>query len=258
MSNQKREVKEAVIAALAECADKTFETVGFQRRPNSLRYDRELPECSQSVEVNIEHSPKDNPNAAAAVYPWLTVTIPNVDAVAVDMTGGDDALLSRTASTLHQPIELVSPKGTGARWYLYQPDSVVAVVREFEAYSTRWLFRFLDEYSSAKGIIAMYRNGDNRVLHDQDQFLRLIAGLISCGEYDAANETLVVKFGRPAMRRRFAPVFDFVEKLSSAAKQIKGVRTEWHCRFCSRFDQRAAVGRTREEHVLVVGRPGEF
>lgn len=217
MNNQKQEVKEAVIAALVQHADRTFEAVGFQRRPNSLRYDRTLPECTQSVTVCIEHTPKDNPNAAAAVYPWLTVTIPKVDAVAVDMTGGGAAILSPTSATLHQPIELTSPKGTSARWYLYQPDSVVAAIRDFEAYATRWLFRFLDEYSSTEGVIAMSRNGDERVLHDQDQFLRVIAALISCGKHDAANEMLLAQFGRPAMRRRFAPVFEFVEKLSSAA-----------------------------------------
>jgi len=217
MSNQKQEVKEAVLSALAQHADKTFESVGFQRRSNSLRFERKLSECLQSVEVCIEHTPKDNPNAAAAVYPWLTVSIPKVDGVAFEMTGGDATLLSPNSSTLHQPIELTSPKGTGARWYLYQPDSVVEAIREFEAYSTRWLFGFLDEYSNAEGVIEMNRDGDERVLHDQDQFLRVIAALISCGQHDAANEMLLAKFGRPAMRRRFAPVFEFLEKLSSAA-----------------------------------------
>ena len=217
MSNQKQEVKEAVLAALAEHADKTFESVGFQRRANSLRFDRKLPECLQSVEVCIEHTPKDNPNAAAAVYPWLTVSIPKVDRIAVDMTGGDATLLSPTSTTLHQPIEFTSPKGTSARWYLYQPDSVIAAVRDFEAYATRWLFEFLDEYSNAEGVIAMNRNGDERVLHDQDQFLRVIAALIGSGEHDAANEMLLAKFARPAMRRRFAPVFEFLERLSSAS-----------------------------------------
>lgn len=218
MSSQKREVKEAVIAALVAQSDLTFEPAGFQRRARSLRYDRRLPECVQSVEVCIEHTPKDNPNAAAAIYPWLTVKVPGVDAVANEMTGGDESLLTSAAPTLHQPIELVSPKGIGARWYFYQPDSVITAIGEFDAFARRWLFPFLDEYSSAKSIVAMHRANDERVLHDQDQFLRVVAAMVHCEEYRSANEMLNAQFGRPAMRRRFAPVFAFVEKCSSATR----------------------------------------
>jgi hypothetical protein len=161
--------------------------------------------------------PKDNPNAAAAMYPWLTVKVPDVDAVVSEMNGGDDSLLSSIVPTLHQPIEIVAPKGTGARWYLYQPDSVVEVVREFVAFSTKWLLPFLEDYSSASGIVALHRVRDERVLYDQGQLLRGVAAMVRCGEYEAANETLVARFGRPAMRRRFSPVFEFVKKSSSAS-----------------------------------------
>ncbi|MEQ9407594.1 MAG: hypothetical protein RIK87_07690 [Fuerstiella sp.] len=216
MSNQKREIKEAMIASLAELSDSTFESAGFKRRANSLRYDRKLESCTQSVEVCLEHTPRDNPNAAAAVYPWLTVSIPEVDAIAREMTGRDESLLSSAASTLHQPIELVSPKGKGARWYIYQPDSVVTAVNEFRDFSKEWVFPFLDEYSTAGGVVALHRASDERVLHDQDQFLRVVAAMIHSGAIDSANETLESKFGRPAMRRRFAPVFEFVANSSSA------------------------------------------
>lgn len=218
MSNQEREIKEVVVAALLKLSDATFEAAGFQRRLNAIRYDRKLRECSQSVEFCLEHGPKDNPNAAAAVYPWLSVTIPDVDAIVRQMTGGDDSLLSSAGPTLHQPIEVVAPKGTGARWYIYQPDSVLVAVQEFVAFSTKWLLPFLEEYSSANAMVTLHRTRDERVLCDQAQILRGVAAMLWCREYEMASETLNSKFGRPGMRRRYAPIFEFVEKSSSTTR----------------------------------------
>lgn len=199
-----------VTASLAKFADDSFESVGFQRKAKSLTYNRKLQGCTQSVEVAIEHGPRDNPNAAAAIYPWLAVNIPVVDTLAVNMTGGDESLFPSNSSTLRQPIELVAPKGVSARWYLYQPDSVTSAIQEFGAFSAEWLFHFMDEYSSVRGIISL--RGDERVLHDQCQFLRVVAAMISSGEREMAQSELNMRFGRPAMRRRFARVFDYVQK----------------------------------------------
>jgi len=217
MNHQAREIKETVIASLLEFSDSTFDSKGFKRRANSLRYDRKLDRCTQSVEVCLEHTPRDNPNAAAAVYPWLTVSIPEVDSIARQMTGADESLLSSAASTLHQPIELLSPKGIGARWYIFQPDSIATAVNEFGRFSTEWVFPFLEEYTTASGVVGLHRAGDERVLHTHDQFLRVIAAMIHCGDFGSADETLEAKFGCQALRLRFAPVFDFVAKSSSAA-----------------------------------------
>jgi hypothetical protein len=216
MSNQRREIKEAVLVALAQCADEAFFSAGFHRNSDSLDFHRTLPECMQAVEVCIEHTPKDNTAAAAAIYPWLTISIPTIDRIAHEMTGGNEALLMPGSKTLRQPIELTSPKGIGARWFVYQSDSVADAIQQFALYATQWLFCFLDEYSSPSGVIATYRSGDPRVLHDQAQILRVIAALITCGDESGANELLQQNFGRPAMRRRFAQVFDFLKSRSSA------------------------------------------
>lgn len=216
MRNQKREIKEAVSAALAEHADERFQANGFRRRTNSLRYRRDLQECTQSVEVYIQHGPKDMPNSVAAVYPYLGVTIPKIETLAAEMAGGEPMILPPNSTTLHQPIEFTSPKGVSARWYLYQPDSVGPVVRELEAFSTRWLFPFLDEYSSVKAVIDMYQNGDRRVLTARPQVLRVIAAMIIRQEYDAAHEIVISEFGRPMLRREYARVHEFVENLRSA------------------------------------------
>lgn len=218
MSNQRREIKESVADALAHQADEFYEAVGFKRRSNSLRYTRKLSQCTQVVEVCLEHSSIDNPDAAAAVYPWLTIRVPDVDSLVQQLTGEDESLVSSSSPTLNEPIEFVAPKGTGARWHIYQPESVGPVVGEFVEFSRSWLFSFLNEYTSASDVVTLFCQNDERVLFDQSQFLRAVAAMILCGDVKLASETLTAKFGRPGPRRIYASAFKYVERLTSRAE----------------------------------------
>jgi hypothetical protein len=171
-----------------------------------------LADCVQWIDVTLEHGPKDNGNAAAAIYPWLSVSIDDVDKITARMTNGDESLVSSSASTLRQPIELLSPKGVGARWFIYQADSIRPAVDEFVEYAKKWLFSFLDSYSSPNGVVSAFESHDSRVINVQEQFLRVVASLILLGRQSAAKTLLDSKFGRPAMRRKFASVFSYVDQ----------------------------------------------
>lgn len=181
------------------------------RRKDSQCYRRKCPEAKQSIDVSVEHLPRDNSNAAAAIYPWLKVDIPEVNEFVIEMTDGDKALLLPNAATLSQPIEFTSPKGIGARWYLYQPDSVPVVVRKFVEFSQRWVFPFLDAYCDPAGIVKLFRARDERVLTDEMQLLRVAAAMVLTGEIAAAREMLAGRFSRPGPRRRYGKVFEFLE-----------------------------------------------
>jgi hypothetical protein len=208
---QLEQLKVAVSGALEVLSDDYYFAEGFTRRRGVLRYDRKLKHCNQRVELSIEHLPKDNTNAIAALYPWLTVQIPMVDDVAVRMTGSDDRLLAIEAPTLIQPIEFVSPNGIGARWFIDGLDSAHTAVQEFVTFSLNWVFSFLIDYSTAAGVVTLYENADTRVIHDEDQFLRVIAAMLVLERTDAALEVFNSKFGRPASRRRFARVLEFIQ-----------------------------------------------
>ncbi len=212
MSEQRRQIKEAVRDALSRHADATYSSAGFRRRSDSLTYKRTLPTCKQFVDVHIEHGPRDMPNAAAAIYPFLRLEIPEIDATVLEITGGDESLASNMSTTLNQPIELVAPKGIGARWFLYQPDSVGPAIQNFEAFSTQWVLPFLNDYTSAASVVEMYLAKDDRASNDLGYILRVVAAMVRIGKLTEAQEVLAAKFGRPASRRKYARVFEFIEE----------------------------------------------
>lgn len=212
MSSQKTEIKTSICDCLTNNSDIHFDRNGFVRHSGSLQYKRKLGSSFQQIELSVEHGPKDNGDAAAAIYPWLTVKIPDIDSLAIEMTGSDDRLLSVSAPTLHQPIELLSPRGHGSRWYVYQPQSVEEAIRSFVNFCNQWVFQFLDAYFDAESVVSMYESNDERVLNVQDQSLRVVAALLLLERSRDARTLLEDKFGRPANRRRFSCVFDFVQR----------------------------------------------
>ena len=68
MSDQKQQVKEAVMVALAEYADAPLRLHGFIRRAFTVRYSRALPESTQSIDIGLEHLDPEDDHAKAALH----------------------------------------------------------------------------------------------------------------------------------------------------------------------------------------------
>lgn len=211
MTEQRREIRNAITGALSEIADDVFLAFGFTRRLTTLQYEREFEGGVQHVNVSLEHSPKDNPRAAAVIYPWVSVKIDDIETILVKMLAGHDDLLTANGATLNQPIEWLSPKGEGARWHIYQPDSVACAIREFVAFSQKWVFPFLADYADASNVVAMYEKKDERVINVVGQSLRIVAAMVRLRNLDGAMNVLEERFGRPALRRKYGPMFEFVQ-----------------------------------------------
>ena len=218
MGDQRKEIKDAILQALAELADDPFLKHGFRRNARSLDFKRKLDRTTQKITIEFQNGPRDNPNAAAVIHPWLGVNVLDINALAVEMTGNDAQSVPPNSWTLNQPIEFTSPKGIGARWFIYQRDSVSVAINNFISFCDTWVFPFLDEYRDANDVVRMYRDGDTKVLSDLTHALRVIASMILVGDFAGAQQTLSKHFGRPGPRRRLACVFDFVEKRSELAR----------------------------------------
>jgi hypothetical protein len=214
MSNQKAEIKACVCHWLEELGDEAFGRNGFVRRKNSLKYTRKAEECLQSIDVNLEHHPADRPDSAAAVYPFFTVCIEDVNELVCEMVGGQSPLSGDSGVTLSGPVEWTAPKGIGARWYLFQPDSVPEVVRSMTQFLESWTFSYLDSHCTVASLADASTEGDNRVAKTQQEVLCVIAAKIICGRRDEARAVLEQWFGKPGPRKRYQSVFEYVDALA--------------------------------------------
>jgi hypothetical protein len=211
MNSMKAEIKECLCVNLDSELDTWLSQFGFARRENTLLYSRTLPEAIQYIEIALEIHPKDRPDAAAIVFPFLEVRMDHVNRLLTKMTDGDTALIGAPNITLRQPIAFTSgDSGLGARWPIFQPDSVSEVVREMKSFLQRWTLPFLDTYSAPRGICDAYERDDARVINDLSQKLRVVAAMVLCGRSDDAVGVMEKWFGKPGPRKRYQRVFDYL------------------------------------------------
>lgn len=211
MNSMKAEIEACLRTNLETGLDAYLASLGFIRRKNALTYSRKLAEAIQKIEVPVEIHPGDRPDSAAAVYPWLSVSIEAVEALALEMVGGDESLLSGLpGTTLRQPIEFTSAKAAHARWFVFQEDSVPGIVGGMKSFLEQWTAPFLDLYSTPAGVCSAYEKGDARVINDLAQKLRVAAAMVLCGRSTDALRVMDRWFGTPGLRKRYKRVFDYL------------------------------------------------
>ncbi len=211
MSSMKAEINECLCANLEKGMDAWLLQSGFVRRKNTLVYARELADALQRIEITMEIHPADRPDSAAAIYPWLEISMDAVEKLIIEMMGGDLSPLPGPAGgTLREPIEFTSAKAAPARWLIFQPDSLPGVVGEMKSFMQRWTLPFLDTYSNPKGICDAYDRGDARIINDLAQKIRVAAAMVLCGRGADAMDVMEQWFGKSGPRKRFQRIFDYL------------------------------------------------
>lgn len=213
MMTMKNEIKACILVGLTDRLDPFMHVYGFSRGKTSLIYGRVIRGSTQKIHVAVQVHPKDNPRAAAAVYPQMEILVPAVDDILKEMVDDNLGLLEGiTGGTSRQPIAFTSEKAHDGRWFIYQPDSVPALVDDIKAFIERWTIPFLDSYATPEDIIAADQRADGRLARDRAQMMRVVAAALACDRKDYAQATMEKWLGAPGTRRRYEQVYDYIQQ----------------------------------------------
>lgn len=209
----KDEIKSCILAGLADRLDPYMHEQGFSRGKSSLIYKRAFGGATQKIDISVQVHPKDNPSAAAAVYPQMQVLVPAVDAILEEMVGDNLGLLEGiTGGTSKQPIGFTSEKAHSGRWFVYQPDSVPRLIDDIKTFVERWAMPFLDSYATPEDIVATDQRDDARLVRDRAQMMRVVAAALVSKRRDYAQATMEKWLGSPGIRRRYKQVYDYIQQ----------------------------------------------
>jgi hypothetical protein len=209
--SQNDEVRACLLANLESRLDKYMLERNIARVRNRLIYERRLEGATQKIDLQLSFHPKEMPNAAAVLYPWFEVLVPEVDVIVDEMIDGNLGLLEGvTGARSRQPIEITSQKTADARWYIYQPDSVPSIVDDLRQFLERWTIPLLDAYATPEGIILADDRNDSRILRDRAQMMRVVAAILVHKGAKAAQARMERSFGTIGLRRRYQGVFDYL------------------------------------------------
>lgn len=211
--SMKAEIKACMIESMEAALDPYMAKHGFKRRARSLIYKRDYQGSTQSIDIQVQIHPKDNPNAAAAVYPRMEVHVPAVDRVLDDMIDGNLGLMEGiTAGRSKQPIDFTSQKAELGRWFVYQPDSVPDIVSAIRVFIDRWTMPFLDVYATAEDIVAADERDDGRMVADRAHRMRVVAASLVCNRKDYAQAVMENRLGSLGARKRYQQIYDYIEQ----------------------------------------------
>ena len=214
MIKVRKEATAVLTGALSERLDDFLATEGFRRRKNSLKYSRSVLRAKQYIELAFQFRPTYEPDAVAHILPVLTVKIPEVNAIAIEMVAGDSWLLANAPElTIRQPIDMAAPKEHHTRWFFSDENSgrdAVCAIREFIAC---WGLPFLNDFTSPESITTALENDDSRLLKQQHWYIYAAAAYLAEGKRDAARDLLSAKFDSPGLKEKFHRAFEIVERV---------------------------------------------
>lgn len=210
--SQSLAVKQYVEAMLAEKLDAHLRCLGFSRRKRSTAFVRETAEARQTIDITYDVRPRYARDADAHVLPGLRVEFPRVNAIALQMVGGEARMLGGGVSTLGEPIDFVAPKSETPRWLPAGIDGFLQVGDDIHSFIERWAIPFLDEYQTVEALVYGYERSDWRLLLTQHSYVYIAAAYIVLHEPEKASQVITTNLGAPGLRRVFAPVFEYFER----------------------------------------------
>jgi hypothetical protein len=187
----------------------------FERRGGSLNYRRECGEVAQQFRIVFDVGPRYEPAAVAHVLPQIVLESSALSEVVRRMTNGDDSLMpGDTSFVLRHQLQNLAPKESrqqATRWYIHDQDEVPVLIAQIKEFLDTWAMPFLDRYQDLSSLVQGYEAGDERLHLDRRFYLYVAAACVQLQQPRKAMEVLEKWFGRPASRKQYARVFQYVE-----------------------------------------------
>jgi len=211
MIETKKEALSCLREALSAELDDMLAASSFVRRSNSLNYLRKCESGRQLIRMDFAFKPKYQQGATGHIYPQITVELPQLNQVALEMVGGDAWLLAGASdATFSQPIDMAIPKEHHLRWFTFGPETFSECVSSIKLSLETWIIPFLDEYTTVNSITSAYENNDSRIVMQKHFFIYVAAAYVLLGKPESAMKVLEDKLGRAGSRRDYAQAFEYV------------------------------------------------
>jgi hypothetical protein len=202
------EVKNKLLEALIAVVDEPLKEIGFSRKKDSLTYSRILNVAEQQINFVVDYFPKYQLGAEAHIHPMLLLRMPQVNDRALALVNGDNLLLAGAPGVIvNQPIEFTAPKEEHQSWFATGHEQFVVACTSIQEFLAHWVLPFFAEVSTTADLVRLYETNDARVMKQKHWHIFVAAAYEILGQPDKAREVVRQQFGRPGLRKLYAPLF---------------------------------------------------
>jgi hypothetical protein len=209
------DISHMLSAELATGMDGFLATDGFFRDDGALQFSRDDGDCTQLIDMQFDLNPTYQPRALAHVLPRVSVILPDVNLVAIEMVGDAPNLLGSVRATFSQQIQNAAPRDArhaAVSWFISHEEDARLCISSMASFIRRWTVPFLNEYTTVNALVAGHERRDERLPHDRRFSLVVVAAYLVLNEPTKAARVLEVDLGRPGARRQYANVFAHVRR----------------------------------------------
>lgn len=203
------EVKNELLEALIAVVDEPLKKTGFSRKKGSLTYSRILNVAEQQINFVVDYFPNYQLDAEAHIHPMLLLRMPRVNDRALALVNGDNLLLAGAPGVIvNQPIEFTAPKEKHQSWFATGQEQFAVACTSIREFLAHWVLPFFAEVSTPADLIRLYETNDARIMKQKHWYIFIAAAYELTGQLDKAREVVRQQFGRPGLRKIYAPLFE--------------------------------------------------
>ncbi len=207
----RKEVKQAIVHMIATKLDEPLARYGFARTAKAMDYHREVENVKQVIAINFQSHPSFYPGVDAYIYPWLVISIPHVDALALQLVRDPWLLDNDPCRTFSQPMDWAAPKVRRPTWTAIGEDKIIKAGDSILSFIEEWVLRFLSDYSTPEGIVRGFEGGDERPIMTRATFVRIAAAYLLLNNPEGAKRILDQKLGNSLFKKKYVNAFEYVE-----------------------------------------------
>ena len=194
------EIKTALIATLKVGMDASLQAQGYRRSTKGLVYSRAFNGARCEFAVEFASNPSYAPNCLAHLTPALRIANQSISERALQLVE-DPLLLANAPEVLQNRRLTMVTEPQLPEWYVAEVDQLPSAIEGIlEAFFDHGL-PFLNDYSTASGIISQHEAGDTRPMRQQHYYVYVIASYLLEGRREAALALLHERFTKPGIKR---------------------------------------------------------
>lgn len=212
------EIKSALIDALKAGMDSSLENQDYRRSPKGLVYSRTEDGAECQFAVDFASNPSYAPGCLAHLIPALRIANQSVSELALQLV--EDPILLANAPEVIQNRRLTMVTDPQLpEWYVAEVGQLASAINDIREVFFAHGLPFLNDYSTASGIIRQHEAGDTRPMLQQHFYVYVIAAYLLEGQPDSAQALLHERFEKPGIKRRFERLWINLNAEQGAGRQ---------------------------------------
>jgi hypothetical protein len=196
-------------------ADPFFFEKGFVREENSDVFEKNRGEYSHNIWLEADFHQRGTCGIQLLIDPVVHWRIPAIGKKVLEIIGEELFWITcRSDLVLGQSIRHFVVGNTDLGWRATSAREHEFAISSICEFMNRHVLPMLENMQSIADFIRLHETNEPKIVKQQDQYVFVAAAYLMQGRHDEASLVMEKHLCRPGLRKRYAPVFEYLSRLN--------------------------------------------